>query len=154
METAREYTKADLIDAAAFVGRRTADVGDFYDVVESVAQGYSQGVRGVQRRPAGSPAHTTPSQIEPAAVASVEPDSTAAQGPPATDRESVLKWELVALEGILRSASEVLRWRVDDARDAGMTWSEIGDILEVSKQAAQQKYGGAPDANSHLYPDV
>src|SRR6516165_8483323 len=45
-----------------------------------------------------------------------------------------------------RSVSEVgdaaLGYFVDQARRAGHSWSEIGDALGVSKQAAQQRHTG------------
>lgn len=44
-------------------------------------------------------------------------------------------------EGTVRS---LLQQSVDSARAAGHTWSEIGDVLEMSRQAAQQRFGGTP----------
>ncbi len=44
-------------------------------------------------------------------------------------------------EGSVRS---LLQQSVDSARAAGHTWSEIGDILSMSRQAAQQRFGGTP----------
>ncbi len=37
--------------------------------------------------------------------------------------------------------NEALAQAVADARSRGLTWSQIGDILGVSKQEARQKYG-------------
>jgi hypothetical protein len=38
---------------------------------------------------------------------------------------------------------DTLRALVDQARAAGHTWAEIGDLLRVSRQAAFQRFGGA-----------
>ncbi|MHB1525892.1 MAG: DUF3887 domain-containing protein [Candidatus Dormibacteria bacterium] len=38
-------------------------------------------------------------------------------------------------------ATDVLRAFVSGARAAGHTWQEIGDVLRVSRQAAQQRFG-------------
>jgi len=38
---------------------------------------------------------------------------------------------------------DTLRALVDQARVAGHTWAEIGDVLHVSRQAAFQRFGGA-----------
>lgn len=38
---------------------------------------------------------------------------------------------------------DTLRALVDQARAAGHTWAEIGEILHVSRQAAFQRFGGA-----------
>ncbi len=40
-------------------------------------------------------------------------------------------------------SSDVLRVLVMDARGAGYTWQQIGEALHVTRQAAQQRFGGA-----------
>ena len=51
-----------------------------------------------------------------------------------------------------RRAEEALRRAVEQARDSGHTWQEIGDVLGTSRQAAFQRFGRpveqpvAPDA--------
>jgi hypothetical protein len=39
---------------------------------------------------------------------------------------------------------ETLRGLVEQARAAGHTWAEIGELLHVSRQAAFQRFGGGP----------
>jgi hypothetical protein len=39
---------------------------------------------------------------------------------------------------------ETLRGLVEQARAAGHTWAEIGELLHVSRQAAFQRFGGVP----------
>jgi hypothetical protein len=41
---------------------------------------------------------------------------------------------------------EAIHTFVSDARQAGHTWQEIGELLAISRQAAQQRFGRAPDA--------
>ncbi|WP_344615331.1 DUF3887 domain-containing protein [Dactylosporangium salmoneum] len=62
-----------------------------------------------------------------------------------------------ALEAV-REAEGRLRGAVDAAREAGHTWSEIGDVLGTTRQAAFQRFGrpidprtGAP-MNAMLLP--
>jgi hypothetical protein len=58
----------------------------------------------------------------------------------ATEPEAHL--ELVAL--VLRARAEtgaLLRSAISAARSAGCTWEAIGQVLDMSRQAAQQKYG-------------
>jgi hypothetical protein len=49
--------------------------------------------------------------------------------------------QLGALNELQSVSNEVMGWRVDDARAALVSWSDIGDVLEISKQAAQQRWG-------------
>jgi uncharacterized NAD(P)/FAD-binding protein YdhS len=44
--------------------------------------------------------------------------------------------------GIERALDKVLRDQVRRARDAGCSWSEVGDALGTSKQAAWERYSG------------
>ncbi|WP_419848828.1 hypothetical protein [Candidatus Poriferisocius sp.] len=44
--------------------------------------------------------------------------------------------------------NEALARAVTDARTRGVTWSQIGEMLGVSKQAARQKYGTRVAAQS------
>jgi hypothetical protein len=43
-----------------------------------------------------------------------------------------------------RVTSTLLQQAVDSARAAGHSWAAIGRVLEMSRQAAQQRFGGAP----------
>jgi len=45
------------------------------------------------------------------------------------------------------STQSLKRW-VDAGRRAGLSWSTIGVTLGISRQAAQQRFGGAPTADS------
>lgn len=40
-----------------------------------------------------------------------------------------------------RRAQRYVQNTVDNARDAGMTWAEVGEILGCTRQAAQQRFG-------------
>jgi hypothetical protein len=53
--------------------------------------------------------------------------------------------QLGALNELQSVAANVMEWRVDDARELDVPWSEIGDCLEITRQAAQQKYGKPRD---------
>jgi hypothetical protein len=43
------------------------------------------------------------------------------------------------------AVEETIQTFVSDARNAGHTWHEIGELLAISRQAAQQRFGRAPD---------
>jgi len=45
-------------------------------------------------------------------------------------------------------AGALLRQSINGARAAGHSWGAIGDLLGVSKQAAQQRFGGAMSATA------
>lgn len=49
--------------------------------------------------------------------------------------------EISALDGLQRAANQVIEWRVEDARTSDTSWSKIGDALDTSKQAVQQRFG-------------
>lgn len=55
--------------------------------------------------------------------------------------ERIVRLELGALNELQSVANSIMAWRVEDARKLYLSWSDIGDVLDVSKQAAQQKYG-------------
>src|SRR5579863_6360267 len=44
-------------------------------------------------------------------------------------------------QGLDELAEQVLRLCVQQSRDAGHTWQEIGDLLGVTRQAAFQRFG-------------
>lgn len=57
---------------------------------------------------------------------------------------------------VSETADAVLGYFVDQARRAGHTWSEIGESLGVSKQAAQQRHGprvGLPPVSLDRFTD-
>ncbi|GAS95577.1 uncharacterized protein RMCC_2543 [Mycolicibacterium canariasense] len=51
-----------------------------------------------------------------------------------------LDWVRAARD-VQRQADAFMAAAVEQARDAGRTWQEIGDVLGVSRQAAFQRYG-------------
>ena len=57
-------------------------------------------------------------------------------------KEAIIAAYLVADE----SRMELRRW-IDAARRSGLSWTDIGDTLGISKQAAQQRFKPAPAEN-------
>ena len=57
------------------------------------------------------------------------------------DTEPDLMNQLGLVRIVERAAEMVRKVIVQEARDEGITWQEIGDALGVTKQAAQQRYG-------------
>ena len=75
---------------------------------------------------------------------------------PAAYGELIVATHLVATE-----ADELLRETIISARQAGLNWEKIGNLLGVSRQAAQQRFGGgivdlAPvtDPNAEALPPI
>jgi hypothetical protein len=66
--------------------------------------------------------------------------STGASSPAPVDLEAVR----IASELAVWSAA-ALRLSVEQARAAGRTWQELGDVLGVSRQAAFQRFGHPAD---------
>jgi hypothetical protein len=53
---------------------------------------------------------------------------------------------MIAHAGFLIAYAEaMLDGAVDGARTAGRTWQQISDMLETTKQAAQQRFGAPLD---------
>lgn len=59
-------------------------------------------------------------------------------GPPGAQPEQAL----AGASHLVDSAERALHQLVSDAREAGMSWSEIGEILGISRQAAQKRFAG------------
>jgi hypothetical protein len=52
---------------------------------------------------------------------------------------------LALADSLAVSARWLMRSTVDDARRAGTSWAQIAGVLGISRQAAQQRFGGPPD---------
>ena len=82
-------------------------------------------------------------------VAAIMTDWASGRVPPFTGEsrdgfeEAILAAHLIADEGRI-----VLHRWVEAARRSGLSWSEIGDALGISKQAAQQRFR-SPDADEN-----
>ncbi|MEU0880826.1 DUF3887 domain-containing protein [Lentzea sp. NPDC005914] len=61
----------------------------------------------------------------------------------ALSNEAPAREALVAALSLSALTEDATRALVVLARDGGATWAEIGDLLHVSRQAAQQRFGGA-----------
>src|SRR5450759_2529349 len=59
------------------------------------------------------------------------------------DADPAAHLDLVSLALAARSETDaLLRATISSARSAGCTWEAIGQVLDMSRQAAQQRYGG------------
>jgi Protein of unknown function (DUF3887) len=61
----------------------------------------------------------------------------------ALEHEAPAREALVAALSLSALTEDATRALVVLARDGGATWAEIGELLHVSRQAAQQRFGGA-----------
>ncbi|MEV6243200.1 DUF3887 domain-containing protein [Lentzea sp. NPDC051838] len=61
----------------------------------------------------------------------------------ALEGEGPAREALVGALSLSALTEDATRALVGLARDGGATWAEIGDLLHVSRQAAQQRFGGA-----------
>lgn len=57
------------------------------------------------------------------------------------DRPKSLLAQLSALDDLQSAINATIKDLVGDAREAGASWSQVGDALSTTKQAAQQRYG-------------
>ena len=55
---------------------------------------------------------------------------------------------------VSQASQEALDRFVADARDAKHSWAEIGAVLDVTRQAAQQRFAGAPPGGEAWPPDA
>jgi hypothetical protein len=132
MNTSPEPTRSDLQLAARRLGELAGHhVGDFFDIVEEIARGYAE-------------------HLEPT------PKSFRNQHEHDQHRERRVRLQLNALNEMQLVARDVIEWRVDDARELRMSWQQIGDALEMSRQAAQQRYGKptAEDVAAYRYDQL
>jgi len=85
-----------------------------------------------------APNHPELRQLLSEAITAARPDLSERLG---TDPAAHL--DLVSLALAARSETDaLLRATISSARSAGCTWEAIGHVLDMSRQAAQQRYGG------------
>lgn len=149
-----EPTRADVGQLAYRAGYLSAHVGDFYDLVEALARGYSAGARTSPEDLESSPAYTGPGQAGGELAVAGGPNSTAAQERPAPDSAHALRCELIALDALIAAAKTVLEWRVDDAREAGWTWEAIGEPLDLTKTGAHAKFKARKQSYKEISGDI
>jgi len=65
------------------------------------------------------------------------------EGPDADQR-----CRIAAAAKAVEDASESLRQAVRSAREAGLTWATIGEVLGVTKQAAHERFGRSRRSSS------
>lgn len=145
-------TRDEFRRAARELGQHLAQVGDFYDIAEEIAIGYATGHMGIDWPPS-SAAYTTGPQAGQPPAASSELNSRLDQERRRQLRERHLLLQISALNSLKASADNVTSWRVDDARDNLASWQNIGDSLDVSKQAAQQRFGAAARGQIENFPE-
>lgn len=139
-QTEEQPRRQQIRNMARIVGDMLSDAGDFYDVMEEICIGYANGVTGHIDLPV-SPAYTSLVKSPADVDVAVEPNSSSDQGAAAPRSKAHLRWQLVASNEL---SSVAQNWRaqlVVDAREEHWTWQEIGDALEITRQAAQQRYG-------------
>jgi|GEM_PF-6555117 len=57
--------------------------------------------------------------------------------------ERRVQLQIGALNELQSVSNEIISWRVDDGRKLFMSWTQIGDALDTSRQAAQQRFGAS-----------
>ena len=55
--------------------------------------------------------------------------------------DAVQRCRIAAAARAVEDATESLRQAVRSAREAGLTWATIGEVLGVTKQAAHERFG-------------
>lgn len=104
-------TREELKEAARKLGAMMAEhVGDFYDVVEMIAVGYGEEL--AKHHPVDSQEYN----------------------------ERHVSCQLSALNELQSVANTVIGWKVEDGRGLHMSWQSIGDALDISRQAAHERF--------------
>lgn len=62
-------------------------------------------------------------------------------GPLADTPGAQVEQSLAAAAHLADTAERTLHLFVDEARESGMTWAAIGDVLGITRQAAQKRFG-------------
>lgn len=140
METNQEEpTREQLLLAALRLGELVAQVGDFYDVAEEIARGYAWRLTGKNAGPC-PPAHTGSVKSAGSGVVAVEAFSSPDQEEPAATIDLRLELRFAALHELQSVSGNLIAELVGNARARYWTWEMIGEALEISKQAAQQRF--------------
>lgn len=59
---------------------------------------------------------------------------------PTSDEADPLQ-QIVILQQIHAASQTIVGWRVDDAKEAGNSWADIGKALGMTRQAAHKRFG-------------
>jgi hypothetical protein len=141
MDSSYEANRVDLQTLAYAVGQLCAHVGDFYDVVGNFAVGFRDAILTGEIDDALSPVYTALSQAGPLRTVAVVPKFSDAQGQPAVPISEHYRWVFVALNELQSAADSTIALAAGEARAEGISWAQIGRPLEISRQAAQQRFG-------------
>lgn len=154
MDISQEQNTRDLSELAYALGQLATRFDDWTLVTANFAIGYRDAMLATGGVDALPPAYTGSSQIGPAGVVAVEPFAGAAQAKPA--RATVEHWRevLVALSRLDEEVAEEIDAAAREARREGLTWSQIGSCLGLTKQAAHQRYGRASDMGDDIPPAI
>lgn len=145
MDYSQPDLNRELAECAYALGQLISETTNWDLAVANVVIGYRDHELATGEDDAPSPAYTGSSQLGPAPSASIEPNSPAPGRRPA--RETVEHWRevLVALSALGTAAAEEIDGAAREARREGLTWSQIGSCLGLTKQTAHQRYGRASD---------
>lgn len=121
------------------LGSLAARGGDSYDVLEGFSAGWAEQLATGELSDARA-AYTGSSQTSSDGVASVGPNSSVDQDPPAPVSREQLRLQLAVLADLRAAVESVIEWRVQDAREQHWSWAEIAEPLEITKQGAHKRY--------------
>jgi hypothetical protein len=67
------------------------------------------------------------------------------------ESEQQLLWRAIyLLTDMLKAGDEQLSWLIAEARHKGMSWTDIGEALGISKQAAHKRFAGQVESTLAL----
>lgn len=145
MDYSQPDLNRELAECAYALGQLLAETRNWGIAVPNIAIGWRDHELATGEDDAPSPAYTGSSQIGPVPAVAAEPNLAGAQERPA--RATVEHWReiLVCLSAMDEAVGEEVDGAARDARRDGLTWTQIGNCLGLTKQTAHQRYGRASD---------
>lgn len=133
--------KQALKRAARLLGMMAArtPLGDSYDVLEEFAEGWAYVISGAEQDDNSAP-YTSLVKSPAGPAVGAEAILSSDQAAPAPTTAEQLRLQLAILADLRAAVESVIEWRVDDARAARMSWADIAEPLDITKQGAHKRY--------------
>lgn len=145
MDEEEQQARTDMIECAYAAGQLADQEQDWMLIVANLAIGYRDSVVATDEAGAPPPAYTGSSQITSVGAVGSEPNSGAAQGPPAPVGSRHYEALITALVAMSEQVAGMMDEAARDARREGVTWAELGTWLKLGKSAAHKRYGRPSD---------
>jgi len=154
MDLNQDSPTRELVELAYALGQEVAHAGDFGLLMANVAIGYRDARLADAEPDSPSPAYTGSRQIGRSDVVAVEPNSAADQERRRRESKAHYQAILAASYAMFRAAEELIEEAALEAKRERLTWTEIGEPLEISMQGASQRFGPKFRAYKEISSDI